>query len=120
MWRASSESLGEKQVMQVNERAKRGAWATDLHADTGRWIEHPRRNSHEQAALHLNVHDYTACTVLNALNAKTATAKRMPTIMDNDIMPDMGRMTPSLHSAGKITFLWAQTTVADRQLLPTR
>jgi hypothetical protein len=84
---------GEKQFVQVTERRQRHLRGPDLDASAVDRIELPGRQDRHDTRSQLHVHKLSRCAPL-ALNATHAPpAQRMPAIMDNDILPDMGRMT---------------------------
>ena len=59
-------------------------------------VELPRRQNRHDTGRQLHVYELTRCAPL-ALNAThTPPAQRMPAIMDDDNLPDMGRMTARL------------------------
>jgi hypothetical protein len=81
--------------MQCAERRQGDLRRTDLETGAIDRVELPRRQDCHDAKRQLDVHDLTRCAPL-ALNAAHAlTAQRMPAIMDDDVLPDMGRMTDS-------------------------
>jgi hypothetical protein len=82
--------------MQGQERAERYLWKADLEASAKDRVELPRRHDRDDARHQLDMDELARCTPL-ALNAtRTAPKKRMPAIVDHDILPDMGRMTARL------------------------
>jgi hypothetical protein len=63
------------------------------------------------------VNALAAQTPLSVLSPKTAPMKRMPTVIDLDFIPDMGRMTLRLQSEDEIGHLLdrMKAAVAPRQ-----
>jgi hypothetical protein len=63
-------------------------------------VELPRRQDRHDARRQLDVHELARCAPL-ALNATRAPPiERVPSIVDHDMLPDMGRMTVRLRLAG--------------------
>ena len=79
--------------MQVDQRRQRAAWDADLHAGAGVRIQHPRRHNSHYAGQCLNMNDIAHGSAFAVVAADTTPVKRMPSIVDNHIPPDMGRMT---------------------------
>jgi hypothetical protein len=80
--------------MQVGQRDSGNARGADLHARTGSRVQHPGRNHRDHAGGYLNVNHVTASTALTIVPAQPAPVQRMPPVMDDDLLSDMGRMTP--------------------------
>ncbi len=59
------------------------------------------------------MHHAAAAAILYVSNLDAATIQRMPTIMDFNFLPDMGRMNVNLPSADGITCSPAPTPVAN-------
>ena len=79
--------------MQVNQRGHRDARRPDLHVRAGSGVKHPGRESDHHARRNLNVNEPAADALLAALLPKSAPVQGMPTVVDLDFLPDMGRMT---------------------------
>lgn len=65
---------------------------TDLHTDTGRCVEHPCGHHCHDAGQHLDVDEPTRLTVVGPLDPDPTAEQCMPAIMDDSVLPDMGRM----------------------------
>ena len=79
--------------MQVVERDTRNLRGTDDHAGAGDRIEHPGRDGDHRAGGRLDMDEFTGPTPLAVERAHGLFEERMPTIVDDDVPPDMGRMT---------------------------
>ena len=89
---ASSKTALDQQLMQIAQRSDIDARRANLHAGAGGRIQHPRRHHDDHAGRHLDVDNTTAGALLAVLPPNTATIEGMPTVMDFDFLPDMGRM----------------------------
>lgn len=79
--------------MQRRERGHTRLRRADLQARAIDWIELPSLHDRYYTRLQLDMCELARCTPL-ALNApNTLPIKRVPTIVDHDILPDMGSMT---------------------------
>src|SRR3954462_8296902 len=67
---------------------------SDLHAGAGHRVEHPGRHGRDHAGGRLDVGDLTGGMPLTGLKPDTAPVLRVPAIVDEDFLPDMGRITP--------------------------
>jgi hypothetical protein len=56
--------------------------------------------------------DASRRTVFAVLAAKLASEIRMPTVVNFDVLPNMGRMTPRLPGEGKPGYSWVPIVVA--------
>jgi hypothetical protein len=90
---ASPKTAVHQQMMQIDKRRDRDARRPDLHAGARDRIEHPRGDYRDYAGCHLDVNDRTAGTLLDVLSAQSSTKKWVPAVVDDDFMPDMGRMS---------------------------
>lgn len=86
--------------MQIAERVSRHPASPDLHARARDWIEHPGCNHGDDTWLRLDLHETAGDTLLAAAEANPLPTERVPAIMDDDFLPDMGRMTGRLPSEG--------------------
>jgi hypothetical protein len=90
----SADSECNQQAMQIDQSRQRAAWDADLHAGAGDRIQHPRRHNCYYAGQRLDMDHITRDAAFAVVAADTAPMKRMPSVVDNHIPPDMGRMTP--------------------------
>jgi len=80
-------------MMQISQRGRRHTWFADLHANAGDWIQHPRRHHRDDTRRALDMDHITSSPPLHIMSTSPAPIKGMPTVVDNDVLPDMGRMT---------------------------
>lgn len=92
--------LGQ-QFMQIDEGGYRRVRCTQFHACTSGSVEHPCRHDQDYAGCDLDVNNITCCSLFAVLPSKATTIERMPAVKDFDFLPDMGRMTPRLHSGAQ-------------------
>ena len=74
------------------QRRQGCAWRTDLHTDTGRRVEHPRGHHSHDAGQHLDVDEPTHLAIVGPLDSDATAEQCMPPIMDDSVLPDVGRM----------------------------
>jgi hypothetical protein len=91
---ASPETLRDEEQMQVGQRGERHARGTDRHAGAGDGIQHPGRHDRDHAGGSLDMDDLTRGAPLAVLTTDVLPIERMPTVVDHDLLPDMGRMIP--------------------------
>jgi hypothetical protein len=109
----SSETALDQQVMKVSERRGRHARRAERHSGARRRIEHPRRHHHDHAGLHLDVDELAPGAPLRVVAANTPPLKRVPSVTNFDVLPEMGRMTVRLPSGAKTISSPAPTTAAE-------
>ena len=114
---ASPETAFSQQLMQLSQRQYRDARRAQCHSSAGGGIEHPCRHHDDYAGRYLDVNNLAAGAPLNILATNTAPIECVPAIMNLDLLPDMGRMTGRLLSAGGRGYSPAPTA-ADSALLP--
>jgi hypothetical protein len=82
--------------MQGGKRDRTDLRRSDFEAGTIDRVELPCRHDRDSARRQLDM-DERACCALLAQNATcTPPKQRMPRVVDNNILPDMGRMTVRL------------------------
>jgi hypothetical protein len=91
---ASPGTTLDQQPVQVSERRHRHTRRTELHPGTGDRVEHPRRDDRDHAGRHLDVHEAAGETILAVVPPDAPPVQRMPAVIDDGLLPDMGRMTP--------------------------
>jgi hypothetical protein len=64
----------------------------DLHADASRYVEHPCGQDRHDAGQHLDVDEPARLAVVGPLDPDATAEQRMPAVMDDSVLPDMGRM----------------------------
>jgi hypothetical protein len=90
---AAPEAGRNQELVQVSQRGARHPRPAKHHPGTGDGVEHPGRHHRDHARRDLDVHDVTADPLLGILLPHAASTQRMPTVVDDYILPDMGRMT---------------------------
>jgi hypothetical protein len=90
---ASPKSALKEQSVQIPQGARRNARRSEFHvsADTG--VKHPSRQYRDDAWRDLDMDNAAANPLLAVLRPQTAPIERVPTIMNFNFLPDMGRMT---------------------------
>jgi hypothetical protein len=89
-----------EQPMKIDKRLHRNARGADLHRRARCRVKHPCRYDDRSAGLSFNDDDVT-CAALLAIEAPNwSPVKRMPSVMNLYVLPDMGRITPRLLWAG--------------------
>lgn len=96
---ASPGTVLDQQVMQADQRRYRHMRKTDGHAGTGGRIQHPGRHYDDDAGRRLDMDKLAANALFTVVPPDATTMQRVPTVMDLDPRPDMGRMTQRLPSA---------------------
>ncbi len=91
---ASPGTTLDQQLVEVRERRHRHTRRAELHPGTGDRVEHPRRDNRDHAWRRLDVHETTGETILVVVPPDTPPVQRMPTVVNHDLLPGMGRMTP--------------------------
>jgi hypothetical protein len=81
-----------KQLMQIPQRRYSDPRLTKLHGRTHPRIQRPLRNYPHYTRVGLDVNYAAAAALLDVPDLDAATIQRMPTIMDFNFLPDMGRM----------------------------
>ena len=90
---ACSQTTLNEYVMQIDQRCHTNPWCADLHARADHRIEDPGRYNDYYAGRSFNVSNWTRGALLDAAQLDPTPVQRMPTVMDLDFLPDMGRMT---------------------------
>ena len=95
---ASSETVLDQQLMQLNQRWYHHARRAKRHSSAGGRIQYPRRGHNDHAGGRLEVNNGSGCALLATLTPDAAPIECVPAIMNLDLLPDMGRMTGRLQS----------------------
>jgi len=80
--------------MQIRERRNRHPWLSHLHGRAGGSIEHPGDYDRDDTWSDFNMDDLTVSPKLAVKPPKHLPLQRVPPIADDNLIPDMGRMTP--------------------------
>jgi hypothetical protein len=83
-----------KQMMQIRQRRQRHARLAEPQLRAGDRIEHPGRNDGDHAESDFDVEYLAVRAPLNGLPPQIPPEERVPAIVDDDVGPDMGRMSP--------------------------
>jgi hypothetical protein len=79
--------------MQISQGARRDARRPQFHAGTDTGVKHPGRQYRYYAGRNFNMQNAAAGTLFAVLRPQAAPVKRMPTIVNFNFLPDMGRMS---------------------------
>jgi hypothetical protein len=90
---ASPETERDQQTVQVEQGGGRRPWGAHLHGRAGRGVEHPARHHRDDAGRCLDMDDRAAGPLLAVVPPQPPPVQRMPAVVDDDLRPDMGRMT---------------------------
>ena len=91
---ASPGTTLDQQLVEVTQGCHRHARRAELHPGAGNRVEHPRHDNRDYPGRHLDVHEATGETILAIVPPDTPPVQRMPAVVNHDLLPDMGRMTP--------------------------
>ena len=78
--------------MQFPESVHRDARSAEAHFSTDTGVDHPVWQYHYCAGRHLDVDNPAARTLFAVLHPQSSTVKRVPSIVNINFLPDMGRM----------------------------
>lgn len=79
--------------MQVAQGVRRDPWCPERHHRADPGIEHPLGKRRNDSRFDLDVNDAPASALLAVVSAHTPAMKRMPAVVDLNVVPEMGRMT---------------------------
>lgn len=91
---ASPETKDGQQVMQVGQRRDGHLWCAERQAGAGGRIKHPARDHGDDPRSDFDVNDLAVRPPLAVVPSQAAAVQRMPAVVDDNLSPDMGRMTP--------------------------
>jgi hypothetical protein len=83
------------------------------HSGTDAGIDHPVWQYRYCAGRHLDMDDPAISALLAVLYPHTPTIERVPTIVNFNFLPDMGRMDAALQWAGTTGSSWVATAPAE-------
>jgi hypothetical protein len=89
---ASTQTASLQKIIEIRQRRDGCARRADLHADAGRRVQHPLGQDSEHAGRHLDVDEPAGLAALDPLDPHAPPEKRMPAVVDDGKLPDMGRM----------------------------
>jgi hypothetical protein len=93
---ATPETAFDQQAMQLNKRRYRDARHADLHRSTGNRIQHPCGHHRDYAGRRLDMDKSAGDAPLAVMSPDTTPIEGVPTVIDLNFLPDMGRMTGRL------------------------
>lgn len=79
--------------MKINKGRNRDPRRAELHDGAHDRIEHPGRQDENVSRARNNMDEATGLAHLARFHAKSSAMERMPAIVDDSFLPDMGRMT---------------------------
>lgn len=79
--------------MEIDQSRDRNARRSHFHASAGDRVQHPRRQDEDGSRPRHEVDEAACLAQLTRFHAKPPAVKSMPAIVDDDFLPDMGRMT---------------------------
>ena len=80
-------------MMQVGQRGDRHPRGAHLHGRAGRSVEHPGRHHGDDAGRRLDMDNLATGPLLAVVPPQRSPVQRMPAIVDDNLITDMGRMT---------------------------
>ena len=90
--RASPQTAALQKVIEIRKCCERHVRCAEVHAGAGRCIEHPGGHHREDAGQNFDMDKLPGPALVDALDPQAPTEKRMPTVVDDNSLPDMGRM----------------------------
>jgi len=89
---ASPKSALQKKQTQIPESVHRDARCAERHSSADTGVDHPVWQYRYNAGCHFDMDNPAARTLFAVLHPQSATVKRVPTIVNLNFLPDMGRM----------------------------
>jgi hypothetical protein len=89
---ASPKSALQKKQTHIPESVHREARCAEGHSSTDTGVDHPVWQYRYDAGRHLDMNDPAASALFTVLNPQSSAIKRVPTIVNFNFLPDMGRM----------------------------
>ncbi|ESX81704.1 hypothetical protein X756_31280 [Mesorhizobium sp. LSHC412B00] len=91
---ASPETAFDQELVKLKQRGKRYARGAQVHRRASHGIDHPGRSGNDMPGRDYEMNDPAVGALFAVLAAKPMSEIRVPTVMDLDLLPNMGRMTP--------------------------
>lgn len=79
--------------MQVTQNSRRYPWSSQAHRGANAGIKHPRWQGRYDTRFNLDMNDTSTGSLFAVMNPYATTVVGMPAVMNNNFLPDMGRMT---------------------------
>ncbi|KFX63950.1 hypothetical protein KBK24_0119920 [Burkholderia sp. K24] len=108
-----SQAPVNQQPVEFTKHRNCDAWLAQRHGRTHDAIQHPRRHHPHYAWTGLDVHHATATSLLDVSYLDATPIQGMPTVMDFNFLPDMGRMIANLLSVEKTSCTSVPTAAAN-------
>jgi hypothetical protein len=89
---ASPKSALQKKQTQIPESVHRDARCAQGHSSADTGVDHPVWQYRYNPGCHFDMDDPAARTLFAVLHPQSSTVKRVPTIVNLNFLPDMGRM----------------------------
>jgi hypothetical protein len=83
--------------VQIRQGRHCNSGQADLHAHAGSRVKHPGRDDDYDAGRHFNMDHITLSPALAVVTPQLPPVQRMPPVMHDDFLLDMGRMTQGSH-----------------------
>jgi hypothetical protein len=90
----SSKAERNEQIVQIDQRGPCNPRGADFHPGAGNRVQHPCRDDRNHTGCRLDMDDVTNGPPLTVMAVDAAPIQRMPPVVNNNFLPDMGRMTP--------------------------
>ena len=91
----------DKKLVQIAQGRYADARIAENQSGACGSIQHPFGNDPNLTVARVDMDDPTPAALLNISNLDATTKQRMPTIMDFNFLPDMGRMIGNWRLAGE-------------------
>ncbi|MFN8928150.1 MAG: hypothetical protein ACK5WM_21655, partial [Rhodospirillales bacterium] len=91
--RASPDAEADQQVAEITERRERGPRLAEAHRRASDRVHHPSGHRQHDAGRRDEAQDHPGRPSLGRLDPQRPTAQGVPWVVDDDVLPDMGRMT---------------------------
>jgi hypothetical protein len=81
-----------QKAVNLGQCGKRRPRRAEVHAAAGHAVQHPLGHHRHDAGGHLNVDEAARLPLVDPLDADPTAEQRMKPVVDNRMLPDMGRM----------------------------
>jgi hypothetical protein len=86
----------DQESFQLDQRGPIHSWRASCHCGARQWIEHPAGHHHDRTSWNLHPDIPTVSPLLHLSETDLAAKTGMPTVMNFQVTPDMGRMNGQL------------------------
>jgi hypothetical protein len=90
---ASPESTSAEQVMKIDKSRKGCLRRTEVHAGAHDRIKHPGRQHQDRSRTSHDMDETARLALLDRFHVQSLAVQWMPTAVNHDFLPDMGRIT---------------------------